>query len=138
MAHVLVVDDEEAVRTLVCRALALDGHEVTEAADGKEAMRLFSESPPDVVITDIIMPEKEGLEIIMEMRQEDPDVKIIAISGGSYLLGPGGDIVNTAALMGAARTFTKPFDLKVLRAAVRELAGEPAPDDAPEPGPASP
>jgi len=127
MARVLVVDDEDIVRALIRRILSMDGHEVLEAANGKLAMRLFRESSPDVVITDIIMPEKEGLETIMEMRQEDPDVKIIAISGGSYLLGPGQNIVETAARMGAARVFTKPFDLKALSAAVRDLLAEPSP-----------
>ncbi len=100
----------------------MEGHEVVNASNGKEGIKLFRENGADLIITDIVMPEKEGLETIMELRKGYPDVKIIAISGGgrvdpeSYL--------TMAEKMGASRTLTKPFEREELLEAVRELLGE--------------
>ena len=86
MARILVIDDELDVRSLVCRILQQVGHEVIEASNGNEGVRLFRENLPDVLITDIIMPEKEGIETIIELRRDFPNVRTIAISGGGKTL----------------------------------------------------
>jgi DNA-binding response OmpR family regulator len=123
MARILVIDDEPSVRELLCAILTQEGHEVVEAADGKAGMRLFRESPVDLVITDLIMPEKEGLETIMELRRDFPEVKIIAISGGGIIHAK--DYLNMACAMGAHRAFEKPFGVPDMLNAVRELLDAP-------------
>ena len=82
MARILVVDDEEGIRTLLRNILVREGHHVTTAADGVEALQVVDTQPVDLVITDLIMPEKEGVETISELRKRFPAVKIIAMSGG--------------------------------------------------------
>lgn len=85
MARVLIVDDESSIRGLLRQAFEMNGFEVVEASNGTEAVRTFGEGGIDLVITDIIMPDKEGLESIMDLKEIDPDVKIIAMSGGGRL-----------------------------------------------------
>jgi CheY-like chemotaxis protein len=82
MARILVIDDERIIRTIVKHALEEDGHEVIEAGDGEEGIQLYRKNPTDLVVTDIIMPRKEGIETIKELRRNYPDIKIIAMSGG--------------------------------------------------------
>jgi YesN/AraC family two-component response regulator len=82
MARILVVDDEEIIRFTLRQLLEKGGHEVFEAVNGRAALRAFEELHVDLVITDIIMPEKEGIETISELRRRRPDLKIIAVSGG--------------------------------------------------------
>jgi len=119
MKHILVVDDDESIRNLLKVILEREGYEVSAAADGKEAIRLFRRNPSDLIITDIIMPEQEGLKTIFELRREHPDVRIIAISGGGqYGLG---DYLDAAAAFGADKTFAKPFDRTELVKTVRHL-----------------
>ena len=119
MKHILVVDDDEAIRSLLKTILEREGYEVSSAADGKEAIRLFRRHPSDLIITDIIMPEQEGLKTIFDLRQEHPDVRIIAISGdGQYGLG---EYLDAAAAFGADKTFSKPFDRTELVKSVRHL-----------------
>lgn len=119
MASVLIIDDDEDVRAVLRRALEGAGYDVTEAADGKEGLREFRRSPADVIIVDIFMPEKEGLETILEIRELAPHVKTMAISGGGmtgsleYL-----DYANT---FGVDRTFTKPLVLEEVVKEVRRL-----------------
>lgn len=85
MARILVIDDEEQVRKVIRLILEHDGYEVIEAADGTEGVRLFSDTNPDLVITDILMPGMGGVQTIMELRLLNPDAKIIAISGGDQI-----------------------------------------------------
>ncbi len=119
MAHILVIDDEDQVRATLGQMLAREGYEVVVAPNGKVGMQLFREQGAHLIITDIVMPEKGGLETIMELRRDFPDVKIIAISGGgrvdpeSYL--------TLAKGFGALRTLAKPFEREELLEAVREL-----------------
>jgi len=119
MASILVIDDDEQILRTLHQVLEIEGHEVVDASNGKEGIRLFKENGADLIITDIVMPEKEGLETITELRRDFPDVKIIAISGGgrvdpeSYL--------KLAKGFGALRTLTKPFEREELLEAVREL-----------------
>ena len=82
MAHILVVDDDPSIRTLVRTLLENDGHQVEEAADGKQALLCFRKNPADLVITDVLMPEKDGLELILELKEGFPNIKIITMSGG--------------------------------------------------------
>jgi DNA-binding response OmpR family regulator len=119
MKHILVVDDDEAVRNLLKVILEREGYEVSAAADGKQAVRLFRGKPSDLIITDIIMPEQEGLKTIFDLRQQHPEVRIIAISGGGqYGLG---NYLDAAVALGADETFAKPFDRVELLKAVRTL-----------------
>ena len=119
MGRVMVVEDDAAVRELLREILKRAGHEVMAAVNGKEAIALYKENRADLIITNILMPEKEGLETIQDLRREYPDVKIIAISGGGQI-GPA-DYLEVARRFGALRTFSKPFDRKELLKAVGEL-----------------
>ena len=119
MATVLVIDDEAPVRAVVRSALNSAGYEVTEASNGREGLAHFRQSPPDLVIADIHMPELNGLDVIMELTREFLDVKVIAISGW-----PGYEsLLDMAKLLGARQTLHKPFAIEELLSAVRyELA----------------
>lgn len=116
MARILIIDDEENVRAAVVQILESEGHIMFQAADGKEGIRKFRETPVDVVITDILMPNKEGLETIPELRKIAPCVKIIAISGGGRLGGI--NFLNIAEKLGADETLKKPFQIDQLCKAV--------------------
>lgn len=117
MAHsILIVDDEASVRDIVRRKLEACGYDICEAANGKEAIAALEAMPFDLVITDIIMPERDGLETILYIRKAQPIVKVIAISAPSNEL-----YLQNAAALGAARTFEKPLRLAELASAVDEL-----------------
>lgn len=107
MARILVVDDDYQVRKFISQALSRAGHEPLPAGDGNECLRLFRASPVPLVIIDIIMPEKEGIETIIELRRLDPGLRIIAISGGGRV-GPESYLM-TAKGLGAADALQKPF-----------------------------
>ncbi len=119
MALILVIDDEVQSREMRRELLEHDGHQVETAGDGSEGIELYRRNPADLVITDIIMPKKEGVETILDLRQEFPDVKIIAMSGGGTV-GPE-TYLKIATGFGAARVFAKPFKTGELLAAVKEL-----------------
>ena len=125
MAVILLIEDDAPVRTIIRRMLERRGHDVIEAPDGDTGIELYSDNSTDLVITDIIMPKKEGLETIKEIRRIDPDVKIIAISGGGKVRGS--YYLDLAVKFGAKRTFEKPFTWKELTDTVAELLSE---DDA--------
>lgn len=121
MARVLLVDDNEEVRRAMTRALARMGHEVTPAPDGRAALMTLEGDPHDLVITDINMPEMDGIELIMKVAERWPSVPIIAMSGGGLM--PRELLLENASMLGAGTTLTKPVDLQVLSAAVdRALA----------------
>ncbi|MDY6987588.1 MAG: response regulator [Thermodesulfobacteriota bacterium] len=120
-ARILVVDDDVQIREMLRQLLERAGYEVAEAPDGRQGIRLYRQEPADLVITDIIMPEKEGLETIRELRRDFPDVKILAISGGGRVLAD--EYLRLAKQFGAERTLAKPFDQKELLEAVHELVG---------------
>jgi DNA-binding response OmpR family regulator len=119
MPRILVIDDDEQIRNMLRIMLQNEGYDVECAPEGKVALVLFSHSPFSLVITDIVMPEKEGLETIMELKQQHPGVKIIAISGGGRV-NPG-HYLDGARALGAEFTFTKPVKLDRLLSAVRVL-----------------
>jgi CheY-like chemotaxis protein len=119
MARILLIDDDDSVRTILGLTLVHFGHTVTEARNGREGVELFNAHGADLIITDIVMPGKDGLEILMELRHRPPHVKIIAISGGGRT-GPE-DYLRTAKLMGAATVLAKPFSTEALMVAVNAL-----------------
>ncbi len=119
MASILLVDDDDAIRRLGQRLLARAGHEVREARNGNEALALYGQVAADVVILDLIMPDKEGLETIRELRRQHPGVKIVAMSGGGR--GSAEDYLQLALMMGARRILPKPFSKEELYAAVDAL-----------------
>ena len=119
MTRILIIEDDNVVREMLCDMLEEDGHEAVEATDGEKGILLYRKAPTDLVITDIIMPNKDGIETIMELTAEYPDVKIIAISGGSRMIPT--NFLGTAEKFGALRTIQKPFERSELLGAVREL-----------------
>jgi CheY-like chemotaxis protein len=120
MARILIIDDDSQILDMLRQTLERDGHEVVDASDGKEGLILYRKNPTDLIITDLIMPEKEGIETIMELRQDFPDVKIIAISGGGRL--EPGQYLSMAKSFGVQYTFAKPVEREDLLEAVRELS----------------
>jgi CheY-like chemotaxis protein len=121
MKRILLVDDDDAYREGVRRVLVSRGYDVVESRDGREALRRPDLAGVDLVITDIVMPEIEGLELITRLRGARPDVKILAVSGSPYALP--GNYLEVARKMGAAATLTKPFGVEELVDAVRGLVG---------------
>ncbi len=119
MARILVVDDDVQVRRMLRVRLQNAGYDVEEAPNGKWAVDIQRHDPADVVISDIIMPGKGGTQLISELRSDDPDLKIIAISGGGVL--DAEDHLEVARLAGAHRTFPKPVPLADIIQAVEEL-----------------
>jgi CheY-like chemotaxis protein len=123
MAHILVIDDEQMLRRTLRALLERAGHTVVEAEDGKEGLAQFGIQKPDLVLTDIIMPNSDGVETIGEIRRRAPETPIIAMSGGGSI---GGDLFLTLAeQLGASATLAKPIRQAELIAAV-ERALKPA------------
>ena len=123
MARILVVDDEVQIRILLRQLLEKEGHKVEEASNGQIALDLYREDPFDLVILDIIMPEKEGVETIMELKRNFENVKIITISGGGRI-GPD-NYLKLAQQLGALYIFTKPIDNAKLLKAISEILTKP-------------
>ncbi len=119
MARILVIDDDVKLRELIRRFLEAAGHEVLIAENGNVALEIQRQTPADLIITDIFMPEKEGTEIIMDINVEFPKTKIIAMSGGGNVADI--DFLQLAENLGALKTFQKPFKQEELLAAVKEL-----------------
>lgn len=119
---ILVIDDEQLIRLQIRSALELEGFTVREAANGNEGLARIAEAVPDVVITDILMPDMEGIETILELRRQHPAIRIIAISGGGRTGNK--DFLRTAHHLGADRTLAKPFGLAELLTLVREVLAE--------------
>lgn len=107
MARILVIDDEEVVRFTVAKILRLEGHDVVEAEDGDQGIARQKEGSFNLVISDLIMPEKEGLATIQELRHRYPSLKILAITGGGALQSR--KYLDQATKSGADRTLLKPF-----------------------------
>jgi DNA-binding NtrC family response regulator len=122
MARVLVIDDNPDIRAILREAFELHDYEVAVASNGRAALRIVREQPVDVVITDIFMPEQDGIETILELRRDFPNVKIIAMSGG----GTTGNMsyLPAAQQLGAVHSISKPFDCLAVVATVREMLEE--------------
>jgi CheY-like chemotaxis protein len=123
MTKVLVIDDEPAVRKIICDNLKLSGFDVVSAADGEEGLALIDPAhPPRVVITDLIMPRKGGLEVIAEIKKSHPSIKTIAISGGGRIEAAN-DLLEKARETGADAALAKPLDLDLLERTLEGLLG---------------
>ena len=121
MPRVLVIEDDADFRDVLRRSLEAEGFEVAAAPDGAQALQMQRERPASVVVSDIFMPEKEGVETILELRKHYPQTKIVAISGGGESVR--GDYLPVVHELGVCRAFRKPFDLDDLIHTVRELTG---------------
>ncbi len=119
MPTILVVDDERLGRTVLSKMLRAGGHGVTEMANGQQALSYLEHHLVNVVVTDVIMPKKDGLETISEIHRRYPNTKIIAISGGARPSFPG--VLATARTLGANGTLAKPFRQKALLDLVDQL-----------------
>ena len=119
MPVLLVIDDDDAIRDLIVSYFTANDYTVIEAVGGRSALQKFSTINVDVVITDLIMPDMEGIETIRELHKLKPDIKIIALSGGGSL-SPSG-YLNIASKMGAQYSFSKPVSLEILKDAVEKL-----------------
>ena len=113
MPSILVVDDEDQIRQLIRETLEQAGYHVAEARDGREALQQYRLAPADVIIMDILMPEQDGLETTATLRREFPNVKVIAITGGSDMIGIL-NFLDVAKMLGAHRVLQKPFEMKTL------------------------
>lgn len=133
MAHLLLIEDDELILESLSYGLIRAGHTVDRARDGKEGLAFFRPKVTELVITDLLMPEQEGLETIAKLKRQFPEVKIIAISGGGRINGLA--LLTIAKKMGANRAIEKPFTIDAVLTAVKELLAEP--ENAP-PGEAAP
>ncbi|MDQ7251246.1 response regulator transcription factor [Dongia sedimenti] len=118
MSRILVIDDDADFRAMARRLLEEEGHEVIEAGTGSEGIEMFRALQPDVIVTDIFMPGKSGVETIMQIREESTSVRIIAVSGNGGIAA--GDILGSALRAGANQTLAKPFPMRQFVDAVQD------------------
>ena len=122
MARILIIEDDSRLREVLTEMLEREGYEVITAGNGKEGLELYNELPVDMVITDILMPEKDGVETISDLKRNFQDVKIIAISGGGLV--SGADYLESVrSMLNIRHVFSKPFSTGELLLAVKELIG---------------
>ncbi|MGD8893354.1 MAG: response regulator [Desulfobacterales bacterium] len=119
MARILIIDDDSQILDMLGQTLEREDYEVVRASNGNEGIKINRENLVDLIITDIIMPKKEGIETIFELRKNFPYIKIIAISGGGRIEPE--DYLYIAKKIGVHRTFTKPIERDELLKAVSEL-----------------
>jgi DNA-binding NtrC family response regulator len=119
MKKILIIDDEPHILLMLKKMLERVGYEIDLAANGNEGLELFKKLPSDLVITDIIMPEKEGLETIRAMKRMSPELKIIAMSGGGKVSAD--NYLEIAKIFGASKVIEKPFTQQDMVSAVEEL-----------------
>ena len=117
MSSILVIDDNPEIRASVMRALEREGHSVSEAPDGKVALRHFAGNPTDLVISDVYMPDMDGIEFLIRVREAFPEVRIIMISGGGHLSKE--RVLDASSSLGANRVLAKPFSIEELHEAVQ-------------------
>jgi CheY-like chemotaxis protein len=122
MARILVIDDEELVRDMLRQTLERAGYDVLDAPEGEVGLRLFHAHRPDLIITDILMPGREGIETIRELRKHNPRAKILAISGGGRVSKQ--DFLPIAQSFGAVKTLAKPFERHELLDAVETVLAQ--------------
>lgn len=120
MAHILVIDDEADIRRILTIFFTGEGHLVKTAEDGHEGVKLAALHHFDLIVTDVIMPNKDGLEVLTEIRQKSPGSRIIVMTGGTMKVDKD-LILSTAKAMRAHKVVAKPIDLKLLKVAVDEV-----------------
>ena len=118
MPRILIIDDEREMRSLLREVFQSKGYKVVEAANSENGLKVFQSTPVDLVMTDILMPEKEGLSTIMELKKKNPELKIIAMSGGAV---KSANYLEFARKLGADKVLQKPFDLRSVLQAVKDL-----------------
>jgi CheY-like chemotaxis protein len=123
MARIVIIEDDDALRPVLLQSVRKLGHEACAEPDGKAGLRRVRAEPPDLVITDMVMPEKEGVATIRELRRDFPAVKILAISGGGR--GNSADYLAYAKRFGATATLAKPFSRDELRAVLEKILTPP-------------
>lgn len=123
MTSILIVEDDPQIRSMLQETLELEGFETFAAQNGNEALQLYEQSKPDAIITDILMPEKEGLSFITDLRKADRKVCVIAISGGALQLSPQCNL-ELAKMFGANYTFEKPLDIDAMLDVLNEALGQ--------------
>jgi CheY-like chemotaxis protein len=123
VARILMIDDDDDFRDMLRRVLERVGYKVTEANNGRKGIEHVRTAPTDLIITDLLMPEQEGLETIRQLRQEFPAIKILVISGSGRIGTL--DFLRVAEQFGASRSLRKPIDFQELRDTVRELLESP-------------
>jgi DNA-binding NtrC family response regulator len=124
MARILIIDDDDTLRGIIAKSLTHAGHTISQANNGRKGVAMYKASPTDLVITDLVMPEQEGMETIKVLHQTFPELPIIAMSGG---LDGSPLYLDLTRRLGARITLTKPFTLQQLKVAIDEiLAGLPA------------
>lgn len=120
MASVLIIDDDELMRAFLVESFENAGHDVRAAGNGQIGLDAYAESKADLVITDLFMPEMDGVEVVRSLIKLDPDVKIIAMSGGDTA-GGRKDVLEVLEDFGVKKTFSKPFKVQEVMAAAAEL-----------------
>ena len=118
--HILIVDDDASIQKMLRIFFENKNYKVSLASDGREATYMQSKDPADIILTDIFMPEKEGLETIREIREKHPDIVIIAMSGGAFYRAPN-DYLTIAQKIGADDVICKPFELKQIYDKILQL-----------------
>lgn len=125
MAVIVIVDDDPTIRLIAAELLRPDGHVVVEAEDGDKALQVVDAMAVDLVVLDMLMPNKDGLETIVELRRTRPGIRILAISSGGRV---GADqLLRTAMMLGADETLVKPLRLETFAATVSRLLSQPQP-----------
>lgn len=122
MARVMVVEDDQGVRRAIARMLENDGHEVVEEANGHSALRHFAGDPVDLVLSDVYMPDMDGLDLLKRLREGFPEAKIVMVSGGGRLRAE--SVLEAAKALGASRVLAKPFSPEEIRDIVNETLAE--------------
>lgn len=125
MANILLIDDDLQIRELLTIMLNHDGHSVTVAENGVEALKLFKSRKPDLVITDILMPKKDGIETILELLELDDSIAIVAMSGGRGAMLSSDFNLDSARICGANAILKKPFSHSQLQEAIQEAMDNP-------------
>lgn len=119
MHRILIIDDDAPMRAMLRETFVLNGYAVDTASNGQEAETLYNRNRYSIIITDIVMPEKDGIEVILDLLKKNNGTQIIAISGGARITAA--DYLVTADKFGVAATFQKPIDRRALLAKVKEL-----------------
>ncbi|PCI24973.1 MAG: response regulator [SAR324 cluster bacterium] len=120
MATILIVDDDEQFRNMLQQMLQRSGHHVETAVNGNQGIQVYRKTPTDLVIMDLLMPEKEGLESIVELKTEFNDIKVIAISGGGQKISAQPNL-EIAKILGAIQTLHKPFSRQEILETVNQV-----------------
>lgn len=121
MADILIIDDDDGVRRALEKILVREDHRILTATDGAEGMRILEEEQPDLVITDVYMPEMDGIELLIGIRDLVDDLPIIVISGGGFA--PADFVLEDASQLGADAILSKPFERAVVVDTVRRVLG---------------